>query len=51
MFSGIPILASCSRAWGKGKHLEGNAEHMLKVLIRKMERSDPFSVQRTGDLR
>lgn len=34
MFSGIHILDSCLRAWGKGKHLELNAEHMLKLLIR-----------------
>lgn len=37
MFSGIQILGSCIRAWGKGKHLELDAEHMLKLLIRKME--------------
>lgn len=37
MFSGIQILGSCIRAWGKGKHLELDAEHMLKLLIRKMD--------------
>lgn len=37
MFSGIQILDSCIRAWGEGKHLELNAEHMLKLLIRKIE--------------
>lgn len=37
MFSGIQILDSCIRAWGKGKHLELNAEHMLKLLIRETE--------------
>lgn len=37
MFSGIQILDSCIRAWGKGKHLELNAEHMLKLLIRETD--------------
>lgn len=38
MFSGIHILDSCLRAWGKGKHLELNAEHMLKLLIRNKKK-------------
>lgn len=38
MLSGIHILDSCLRAWGKGKHLELNAEHMLKLLIRSKKK-------------
>lgn len=38
MFSGIQILDSCIRAWGEAQHLELNAEHMPKLLIREMER-------------
>lgn len=49
MFSGIHILDSCLRAWGKGKHLELNTEHMLKLLIRK-KKNNALSFLRTVNL-
>lgn len=46
MFSGIHILDSCLRAWGKGKHLELNAEHMFKLLIRNKKKHNALSFLR-----